>query len=148
MFSFGIRHQLLSWSDPFSLARILIRLSDCLKLSKTCAHSSIPITGTSLVRALLFSTDSTAYFSSSVYSRSVPFLVPIILSVHSALGFCYEPVSLNVPVTHYGISLERYLLCHTYDAFTPIAFLQCNLLDSYIRKFVNSLRNILTIADL
>ena len=69
--------------------------------------------------------------------RSIPFLVPIILSVHSALGFCYEPVSLNVPLTHYGISLERYLLCHTYDAFTPIAFLQCNLLDPYFRNFVS-----------
>lgn len=43
------------------------RLSDYLNLTKTCAHSSISITETSSVRALLFSDDSTAYFSSSAY---------------------------------------------------------------------------------
>ena len=44
MFSFGIRQH---FSEPFGLARILIRLSDCLNLPKTRARSSIPITGTS-----------------------------------------------------------------------------------------------------
>lgn len=32
------------------------------------------------------------------------FLVPIILSVHMLLGFCFEPDSLNVPIKRYGIS--------------------------------------------
>ena len=39
-----------------------------------------------------------------------PFLVPIILSVHIPLGFCYKPVSLDVPVTHHGISYHLLLL--------------------------------------
>ena len=108
-----------------------------MKLSKTCAHSSVSITETSLVRALLFSADSTAYFSSPVYWRSAPFLVPIILSLHIALGFCSKPASLNAPVTHYGISYVQFLLCHTCDDFSPIAFLQFQVLDSYLRKFVS-----------
>lgn len=46
-------------------------------------------------------------YSSSVYlplENLVPFLVPITLSVHISLDVCYEPVGLNVPVTHYGFS--------------------------------------------
>ena len=108
-----------------------------MKLSKTCAHSSISITETSSVRALLFSTDSTAYFLRQLTIRSIPFLVPIILSLHTALGFCYEPVSLPVPLTLHGISYIRFLLCHTHDACTSTAFLQFFSLDPYLRKFVS-----------
>jgi len=35
---------------------------------------------------------------------SIPFLVPIILSVHIFLGFCYSPASLEMPVTSHGRS--------------------------------------------
>ena len=69
--------------------------------------------------------------------RSIPFLVPIILSVHTALGFCYKPVSLPVPLTLHGISYIRFLLCHTHDACTSTAFLQFLSLDSYLHKFVS-----------
>ena len=45
--------------------------------------------------------------------RYTAFNVPIILSVHIALGACYKPVSLIVPVTLYGLSYRIFLLNHT-----------------------------------
>ncbi len=86
----------------------------------TCGHSSIPITGTSSVRPLLFSSSSPAYCSSSdsFLRKLLPFLVPIILSVHIPLGLHYEPVSLPVPVTQHGRSEGKFLLNHTDCALT------------------------------
>ena len=84
--SFGIRHHLpFEKSDPFGLTRILmIGLNNACFHNSTCDHSSIPITGTSSVRSLLFSSGSPAYCSSSGSSlrKPLPFLVPVILSVH------------------------------------------------------------------
>ena len=137
MFSFGIRHHSFHGATLLVLLESLFDWVIDMKLSKTCAHSSIPITGTSSVRTLLFSADSAAYCPSSAYWRSTPFLVPIILSLHSALGFYYKPVSLIAPLRQYGISYSRFLLCHTYDVFTSTAFLQFMGLDPYFRRFVS-----------
>lgn len=44
-----------------------------------------------MLRTLLFSINSSAYYSSSDYLiRSIPFLFPIILSVHQYLGHCFS----------------------------------------------------------
>ena len=49
----------------------------------------------------------------------LPFLVPIILSVHIYPQVsCYSPVSLNVPITQYGRSQVQFLLNHTDYALT------------------------------
>ena len=37
-------------------------------------------------------------------NRLLPFLVPIILSVHIPLGAYYEPVGCGTPATYHGIS--------------------------------------------
>jgi len=55
----------------------------------------------------------------------IPFLVPIILSMHIPLGACFEPVSLNVPAgfsafAHYGFSYFEFLLNHTDHAFASV----------------------------
>ena len=52
--------------------------------------------------------------------RSVPFLVPIILSLHLSLGFRFKPVGLNVPVTHYGLSYLQLLLARTDCVFNAL----------------------------
>ena len=60
-----------------------------------------------MVRPLLFSTDSAAYFLRPLipeYGYSVPFLVPIVLSLHMPLSFCYKPVSWGTPMMHHGFS--------------------------------------------
>ena len=71
-------------------------------------------------------------------SRRMPFLVPIILSVHMSVGVRYKPVGLNVPVTRYGISYFRFLLCHTNTFFNVRTFLYGEHLDPYIRGFRQS----------
>ena len=40
----------------------------------------------------------------SIGKYPLPFLVPVILSVHIPLGACSKPVSLDAPVTHHGVS--------------------------------------------
>lgn len=50
--------------------------------------------------------------------NSVLFLVPIILSLHISLGLCFEPVCLNAPVTHYGLSQRIFLLDRTNNDFS------------------------------
>lgn len=50
--------------------------------------------------------------------NSVLFLVPIILSLHISLGLCFEPVCLNAPVTHYGLSQRIFLLNRTNNDFS------------------------------
>ena len=49
----------------------------------------------------------------------IPFLVPIILSVHIPLGLRFSPVSLDAPLTHHGRSYIRFLLNHTDGELTP-----------------------------
>ena len=49
--------------------------------------------------------------------RFTAFCVPIILSLHIALGACFEPVSLIVPLTLYGFSYKQFLLSHTNSPF-------------------------------
>ena len=59
------------------------------------------------------------FSSSDSFLRTLlPFLVPIILSLHIPLGFHYEPVSLPVPVTQHGRSEGKFLLNHTDCALT------------------------------
>ena len=49
----------------------------------------------------------------------IPFLVPIILSVHIyPQASCYSPASLDVPVTQHGCSQGQFLLNHTGCALT------------------------------
>ena len=68
-------------------------------------------------------------------SNSVPFHVPITLSVHISLGVRYSPVSLIVPVTQYGISYFRFLLYRTDPHLSVRTFLYGKHLDPYIRGF-------------
>ena len=68
-------------------------------------------------------------------SNSVPFHVPIILSVHISLGVRYSPVSLIVPVTQYGVSYFRFLLHRTDPQLSVHTFLYGKHLDPYIRGF-------------
>lgn len=42
----------------------------------------------------------------------LPFLVPVILSVHMLLGAYFEPAGWIAPVTQYGVSALAYLLNH------------------------------------
>lgn len=56
--------------------------------------------------------------SDSFLRKLLPFLVPIILSLHIPLGLHYEPVSLPVPVTQHGRSEGKFLLNHTDCALT------------------------------
>ena len=78
-------------------------------------------------------------------SNSVPFHVPIILSVHISLGVRYSPVSLIVPVTQYGVSYFRFLLHRTDPQLSVHTFLYGKHLDPYIRGFRQSVVDILTI---
>ena len=78
-------------------------------------------------------------------SNSVPFHVPITLSVHISLGVRYRPVSLIVPVTQYGISYFRFLLYRTDPHLSVRTFLYGKPLDLYIRGFRQSVVDILTI---
>ena len=71
-------------------------------------------------------------------SNSVPFHVPIILSVHISLGVRYSPVSLIVPVTQYGVSYFRFLLHRTDPQLSVHTFLYGKHLDPYIRGFRQS----------
>ena len=71
-------------------------------------------------------------------SNSVPFHVPITLSVHISLGVRYSPVSLIVPVTQYGISYFRFLLYRTDPHLSVRTFLYGKHLDPYIRGFRQS----------
>ena len=49
----------------------------------------------------------------------IPFLVPIILSVHIyPQASCYSPASLDVPVTQHGCSQGQFILNHTGCALT------------------------------
>ena len=77
--------------------------------------------------------------------NSVPFHVPIILSVHISLGVRYSPVSLIVPVTQYGVSYFRFLLHRTDPQLSVHTFLYGKHLDPYIRGFRQSVVDILTI---
>ena len=55
----------------------------------------------------------------SSFEDPLPFLVPIILSVHIYPQVsCYSPVGLNVPITQYGRSQGEFLLNHTNYALT------------------------------
>ena len=58
------------------------------------------------------------FFVGISHRDSIPFLVPIILSVHIFLGFCYSPASLVMPVTSHGRSEGKFLLNHTNYALT------------------------------
>ena len=78
-------------------------------------------------------------------SNSVPFHVPITLSVHISLGVRYSPVSLTVPVTQYGVSYFRFLLHRTDPQLSVHTFLYGKHLDPYIRGFRQSVVDILTI---
>ena len=78
-------------------------------------------------------------------SNSVPFHVPITLSVHISLGVRYSPVSLTVPVTQYGVSYFRFLLHRTDPHLSVRTFLYGKHLDPYIRGFRQSVVDILTI---
>lgn len=93
------------------------------------------------MRPLLFSNGSGAYYSSTPYIRieyPLPFLVPIILSLHIPLGACSKPVGLGAPITHHGISYKRFLLYHTNcDSNTDTYFYMFLDIDPYIRKFVS-----------
>ena len=61
-----------------------------------CPLLRISLQDTSTLRTLLFSTGSPAYYSSSsYYYRPIPFLFPIILSVHQYLGHCFSKRSLD-----------------------------------------------------
>ena len=71
-------------------------------------------------------------------SNSVPFHVPITLSVHISLGVRYSPVSLIVPVTQHGISYFRFLLYRTDPHLSVRTFLYGKHLDPYIRGFRQS----------
>lgn len=71
--------------------------------------------------------------------NSVPFHVPITLSVHISLGVRYSPVSLIVPVTQYGISYFRFLLYRTDPHLSVRTFLYGKHLDPYIRGFRQSI---------
>ena len=74
----------------------------------------------------------------SIGKYPLPFLVPVILSVHIPLGACSKPVSLDAPVTHHGVSYKRFLLHHTNcDSNTGIHFCMLHDIDPYIRKFVS-----------
>ena len=74
----------------------------------------------------------------SIGKYPLPFLVPVILSVHIPLGACSKPVSLDAPVTHHGVSYERFLLHHTNcDSNTSMHFCMLLDIDPYIRKFVS-----------
>ena len=79
--------------------------------------------------------DSSAYCKCS---NSVPFHVPITLSVHISLGVRYSPVSLTVPVTQYGVSYFRFLLHRTDPHLSVRTFLYGKHLDPYIRGFRQS----------
>lgn len=58
-----------------------------------CPSLLIPLQDVSTLRTLLFSTDSSAYYSSTDYcNRSIPFLFPITLSVHQYLGHCFSKI--------------------------------------------------------
>ena len=70
--------------------------------------------------------------------NSVPFHVPITLSVHISLGVRYSPVSLTVPVTQYGVSYFRFLLHRTDPHLSVRTFLYGKHLDPYIRGFRQS----------
>ena len=75
----------------------------------------------------------------SMRKYPLPFLVPVILSVHIPLGACSKPVSLDAPVTHHGVSYERFLLHHTNcDSNTSMHFCMLLDIDPYIRKFVST----------
>lgn len=67
----------------------------------------------------------------------LPFLVPIILSVHIPLGSCFKPVGWDVPVTHQGISCRRFLLyptnCDCSQTYISIVCPRCG--GKHIKKF-------------
>ena len=96
---------------------ILIRLDDFGSEQSTKGHSSAP--PFSLERHRFDLNLSVPIQRLICFVRlypvgySIPFLVPIVLSVHIPLGFCFEPVSWNAPVTHYGFSYLPFLLNHT-----------------------------------
>ena len=74
----------------------------------------------------------------------MPFLVPIILSVHMLLGAYCEPASLKVPAGFLFRTLWIFrsctLLIHTDCRLIGRCTFLCTLcLDSYIRKFVRHL---------
>lgn len=91
----------------FVIPEILIRLNECL----------LKVTD---LRSFLFSHYKKVHWFDLYFSASVemliffvimqllncpkPFSVPIILSLHILLGFCFRPDSLNPPVIGYGIS--------------------------------------------
>ena len=85
----------------------------------TCGHSSIPITGTSSVRPLLFSSSSSAYFLRQILLAKAAAFPRSDNSIFTyTLGLHYEPVSLPVPVTQHGRSEGKFLLNHTDCALT------------------------------
>lgn len=73
----------------------------------------------------------------------IPFLVPMILSLHMSLGFYSEPVGLRVPATFisfvpYGISEDSFLLYHAnFLILWKETFLFLLVIDPYIRRFVS-----------
>lgn len=71
--------------------------------------------------------------------NSVPFLVPIILSVHMPVGVRSEPVSLDAPVTRHGFSQATFLLNRTDCRLDTETFRFRPLIDPYIREFVSPL---------
>lgn len=58
------------------------------------------------------------FFARLFITNSIPFLVPITLSLHISLGLCFEPVCLNAPITHYGLSQRIFLLNRANNDFS------------------------------
>ena len=73
-----------------------------------CPSLFVSLQNTSSFRALLFRTNSSAYYSSSDYcNRLIPFLFPIILSVHQYLGHYFSKRRLDSACNAIRIFSER-----------------------------------------
>ncbi len=81
----------------------------------------LPLQKLSTVRPQPFSTDSSAYCSSSDYPCPGFDTFPCSdspICTFIPLGFCYSPASLDMPVTYHGRSQGKFLLNHTGCALT------------------------------
>ena len=102
--------------------KVMCRNYQCNDL---CPFLHFPLQKISSVRTLLFSTDSVAYCSSSTYipvlGYSIPFLVPLILSLH--ILFQVSAISLSdsyTPAVYKAFHSCRFLLCLTDIPFGEI----------------------------
>ena len=110
------RMTFLSYPNPQSIVTYFV----CL--SMTCGCSSASITEGSTVVPLLSPCIKQLIvlrLLTFLLKSPIPFLVPIILSVHIPLGLRFSPVSLDAPLTHHGRSYIRFLLNHTDSELTP-----------------------------